>query len=260
MKNKPIGICHICGQTKELTAEHLPPRSAGNSKTVKFHTMDSVLHEDHLSGKKPLSYFNHKISQGGFHLPTICQECNNNTGSFYAPAYSEFAKSIMRNLYKNDISAMLNHTLSFKCQFKPLNVYKQILAMFCSILAPETVSLYKFGEFILDKTANSLNVKNFKLHMVLVPNEVFKIIPAYGIYHTSTGQCIMLSEFIAPPFGFVLNLTPDLVSVGLPDLSVFSDFAYDEISLIGFENIPFLRPLQSFMMFEGIPQDKIILW
>lgn len=259
MKNKNIGVCHICGQTKELTEEHIPPRGAGNTKTVKFHTMDDFLHKDHLSGEKQITDFKYQLSQGGFHLPTICKECNNNTGSYYAPAYSEFARAITLSLAKNKTEEMLNHNLTFKCQIKPLNFYKQIIAMFCSILFPETVAIYKFGDYVLDKNSKTLNVKPFKLHMFLVPNEIFKMTPAYGIYHTNTGKCIMLSEFIAPPFGFVLNLSPDLVSLSLPDIAVFTDFAYDEIALLGFE-IPFLRPLYSFMMFENVPQDKIIMW
>lgn len=260
MKNKPVGICHICGQTKELTEEHIPPRGAGNTKTVKFHTLNDFLHEDHISGKKQLSEFKYQQSQGGFHIPTICKECNNNTGSFYAPAYSDFARIIYISLSKYDVNKMLNHNLTFKCQLKPLNIYKQILAMFCSILTPQTVDTYKFGDFILDKNANSLNDKQNKLHMFLVPsNSAFKSIPAYGIYNTNNGKFIMISELIAPPFGFVLNLTPNSVSINLPDLSTFCDFSYDEITTLGFE-IPFLKPLQSFMMYEGIPQNKIIMW
>ena len=43
MKKKTIGVCHICGQTKELTFEHLPPRSTGNKGIVKSYDHDDLV-------------------------------------------------------------------------------------------------------------------------------------------------------------------------------------------------------------------------
>lgn len=260
MKKQVDGTCHICGQFKRLSYEHLPPKSAGNKNTVKFYTFDDFItsyshSNDNSHTSKP------HIIQGGFQVPTICEDCNNKTGAYYVKAYSEFAKIVYCSLKENDCSNFLNHLINFECSLRPLNFFKQVITMFCSILERPAIQSYGLDKFVLDKNTNTLDGEPFSLHMYIVPNDSsITMSPAcYGIYNTDLHKYAMLAEFIAPPFGFVLNLTPSLAKLNLLDLSPLNDFKYNEVVKLKFE-LPFLKPTGFYLNYEGINQDKILIW
>jgi hypothetical protein len=71
-KKKTIGMCRLCGETRELTDEHIPPKSAFNDRYV---VMQSVA--DTPWGLRKRKEFH----QGGFKKPVLCAICNNNTGA-----------------------------------------------------------------------------------------------------------------------------------------------------------------------------------
>lgn len=260
MKNKPIGICHICGETKELTFEHLPPRSTGNKGIVKSYDHDDLL-QAYLAGKEPITSCKYRQSQGGYQLATICSDCNNNTGAYYVRDYTAFSKSMVSALKTIDSNKMINHLIEFDCSIKPLNFYKQVVTIFCSVLDSKTVSLLDLGDFVLNKEATTTNGKEFKIYMYLVPIEsCSRHTTAITYTKIDTGKHLTVAEFISPPFGFILNLSPSSVlSTKLYDISSFRNFTYDQIETIKFSSL-LLKPMELFFSFDGVNINDIIVY
>ena len=259
MNKKPIGICHICGQTKELTFEHLPPRSTGNKGNIKCYDHDDLL-QAYLSGKQPLTSCKYSQSQGGYQLATICENCNNTTGSYYVRSYTDFSKSMVSALKAID-SKKINTIIEFDCTIRPLNFYKQVASIFCSVLEPETVSMLGLGDFVLDKTTSTPKGKDFNIYMYLVPiDSCSRHTTAITYTKIDTITHLTVAEFISPPFGFILNLSPSSVlSTKLYDISSFRNYTYGQIETIRISSL-FLKPMELFFSFEGVNINDLIVY
>ena len=94
----------IDDENKELTFEHLPPRKANNSNRAKAIVGDELT--KHIAGNdKPWDFSSckYKDLQKGMGLYSLCQACNNNTGTNYADEYIKFANTIGYAINKEKI-------------------------------------------------------------------------------------------------------------------------------------------------------------
>ncbi|MFK5982249.1 MAG: hypothetical protein QM499_04980 [Flavobacteriaceae bacterium] len=107
-----------------MSFEHVPPESAFNSEAIFFQDSENLHDESsYVYGKKKRS----SRGTGGMYL---CLLCNNNSGSWYANDYKEFAEIGMYVL-KSRVYA--NKFMCAEYPIKPLNVLKQILMMFVAL-------------------------------------------------------------------------------------------------------------------------------
>lgn len=80
------GVCKLCGKHKKLTFEHLPPEAAFNATSVREYSGDVIIDlMTGADGRMPWDFEGLKWKQnqrgaGGY---LLCDECNNNTGSWY---------------------------------------------------------------------------------------------------------------------------------------------------------------------------------
>ena len=245
MGKKIIGKCHICGNEKELSWEHIPPKSSGNKLTIKYYTSEELLADDVLSGAADISSKRYHLSQGGLKMQTICEDCNNITGADYVQAYSDFANLIKSALLNVNQETDLNKNLNITCKIKPLNFLKEVIALFCSILPRYTVDLYKFGEYVLDKEKQDFDKNDFELYMYWSTTKKgnYKFVPPTGRGNLFKGF-ILCAEISAPPLGFILSLTPE-VKLGLPSFKNMKDYKFDEEAEYSF-SLPLLRPIELF--------------
>ena len=88
---KKFGKCHLCGKYEELTFEHVPPKSANNKDRAKLLTGKEIFDTKKLRTGESLRYINQQQGAGNY---TLCKECNNNTGDWYAKEYIKFANEI----------------------------------------------------------------------------------------------------------------------------------------------------------------------
>ena len=79
MGKKEIGYCHICGCYGELSYEHIPPENALNTNKAIIYTGDDVIKR--YKGEKS-KYICRQQGMGKF---SLCENCNNKTGSWYVP-------------------------------------------------------------------------------------------------------------------------------------------------------------------------------
>lgn len=197
MKDK-MGVCNICGQYKELTKEHVPPRKAFNNGR-----WTEILYENDNWLDNPLMTPHKKrIHQGGVYFFSICEKCNNNTGRYYARAYSSwchYSMDILRRT-KGDSSLYIPNSLY------PLRVIKQIIVMFFAINGED------FGKRHSDLIPFILNQDQFPIPPQYNVYAYYKLdsnlryLPESYIGNFSDGpNPIMVTEIGFPPFGFVLS-------------------------------------------------------
>lgn len=48
-----IGRCHICGEEREMTKEHIPPATAFNRRSSAEHSLDEFLHREGWRDRTP---------------------------------------------------------------------------------------------------------------------------------------------------------------------------------------------------------------
>lgn len=80
------GTCRLCGNRAALTKEHAPSKKAGNPLRAIQVMIDhgKSLASSHVVWKA------HRVQ--GAKAEALCRQCNNNTGTWYNPAYIRFAQ------------------------------------------------------------------------------------------------------------------------------------------------------------------------
>ncbi len=167
-----IGFCALCGTYGKLSYEHIPPRSAFNSKPVKMYTGTELLKNDsalpwEVNG---LTSINRQQGSGKF---ALCQPCNNNTGSWYAREYQEVAHIVAYALQDPEVTD--SHAIGIRDVY-PLRFFKQIISMFCSVNNYGTISAYANPAQISDNDSHHPLLQNVidaqvKLHEAAIMME-----------------------------------------------------------------------------------------
>lgn len=118
MNKKKIieGNCALCGEFKKLSFEHVPPAAAFNNLPI------FIQGHEHLADENSYLYGKKMKSNKGFGGYTLCEVCNNNTGSWYARDFVEFALQGMEIIKNTESQYKIKGTYTIK----PLNVIKQI--------------------------------------------------------------------------------------------------------------------------------------
>lgn len=226
---KRTGKCRICSKYGKLTFEHVPPQSAFNSNPVFF--QKSV----HLHDKKSYLYGKRIRSNQGAGGYYLCKSCNNLTGSYYGDSYKKFTYIGMMAL-TNRIWA--SKIITFEYGIQPLNILKQILAMFMAIdTSDQLLNLEGLANFILDKDSKDLPVglRIFMYHTVTK-----RVRNGWGIARTEKGYH-HLGEITFPPFGVVYALNSEPTRNDFYEITNFKDFKFNQTVQTRL-SIPFLTP------------------
>ena len=217
---KYFGRCAICKKQTELTKEHIPPRSAFNKNTVKVTSgFDMIKKEGYPIVNENLRG---RIVQGGYSVYSLCRSCNNLTGQYYGNAYREFISGIHQDLCLKTI--MVNSKVSVCVKIKPLNIFKQIVSMFCSV-NPGVFKNIDIEKFLLNKMQ-----KNFpsKLYFYIFVTQDGAVIPVQAQHRNVGGEgCLyILSEISHYPLGIIMSdkeLKNEICCI-----NHFLNFDYDE--------------------------------
>jgi len=200
------GYCHICGTYGKLSFEHIPPESALNHGKAVVYTGDEVLKKYRGAKSK------YQSLQRGMGKYTLCENCNNKTGSWYVPAYNAFAKAVAWEL-QNISSLEHGDIFSFSTdKILPLQFVKQVVTMFCSLLPLSEVQRLGFDTLLLNKESNKIDRTLFDLRIYLTQLSVGQLMvgPTAVFHKTDTGvDCTWVCDLCAYPFGFILNLSPE---------------------------------------------------
>jgi hypothetical protein len=189
-----VGQCHLCGEVRELTYEHVPPKKAFNNSGEYFsYTMDT-------STKRWRKYSEHPYGIGSY---TLCGPCNNNTGGGYAQAYVEFAKIAAKKVD----SIPYRTPCDFHFKGFPDRIFKQILVMLCSTSGP---GLSENNQWLRRLILNKKSVdfpKDARLYMYLVDQNAKLATGVAGRLQLSASSLTVVTEVVHWPIGAFLSFS-----------------------------------------------------
>ena len=161
-KRKIIGTCAICSAEAPLTFEHIPPKSSGNNHSVKLYNGEEVI----TKCSTPWNFENlkFKIQQKGSGKPSLCQNCNNNTGNWYGQAYIDVSNTFIKFARDERVQPREGFNLEIP-QMRPLEFLKQILSFFSSIQGSPLSK--EISDFILKKEATLPDLGGFRVFMYI---------------------------------------------------------------------------------------------
>lgn len=209
-KNKK-GICHICGEKKKLTFEHLPPKKANNSNRTRVIMGDELT--QHIAGnEKPwdLSKRKYKELQQGMGGYTLCEECNNKTGKYYGAEYIKFASTISSVIKQKIKYSEPGFSIRIE-ECYVLRIIKQIYAMFASTLPELFVKKRpELQKFILDKNYNDVDWSNLRLSVYAMKEGLdgWTGIMSMLVQDKSGFKTRCVAELALYPFCFILEIDP----------------------------------------------------
>jgi len=224
MRKKVIGYCALCGNHAELTFEHTPPESCGNNKSVVMYSLEHICNGVQIfkENGKPRGEF---INQRGFGFHSLCEDCNNNTGSLYINSYKDFYQ---QGLQAFNNSTLQSENISFK-NIYPLRILKAILMFFVSINKSNSLGL-NIKQFIKNKENLKLP-KELKIFCYFTEDY-------YSFPFLQKAQIISTNDIIYPyyslfsflPFGFILteDSIPSIEYYGICEITNFSKYGYND--------------------------------
>jgi hypothetical protein len=228
------GVCSLCLHYGKLTFEHVPPRRAFNSGSAVAHTLYGL-----ASGSKhgkPPPLLNRPAGLG---QRSLCERCNNITGSYYGDAFADWTIQCLR--YAERIKASSEIVLSFRLQ--PLNVLKQIATMIIAVSGSKANGewLDVLRAFVLSPQLMALPT-GVVVAAYLNPVDPLRVKVPLLTQNRLSGSCavldvqigasvFVLGEVAFPPMGYVAYHAGDGARVSndfgsLCDLRGFSNYRY----------------------------------
>lgn len=181
-----------------MTFEHVPPKRSFNNKRVKIITFDEVLNAIEQSSM-PKGRFQQK-GRGGYYL---CEECNNNTGSWYAEEYNKVSNGILQYLVK------IEGTLPSKIRLvstEPIFVqryFKQVITMFCDI-SRNCMNDQKVKDYLLNKESNSFDTDKYRVFVFINNGSAIRHNGVGGIIDLNKNKSVLIAEIIDSPLSYIL--------------------------------------------------------
>lgn len=228
------GRCRICGQTRDLTREHVPPRSAYNREPGRAHTILEWLRRT-AAGALPGGI----LRQGGTWGYTLCKPCNDLTGHRYADEYRELAMTVVRMFKRanvGEIEAALEQPIA---QFRlhgdaghagprPGAFVREILALMCTLSADfDLAGRYPaIRRLILDPSVEALPA-GMSLGMTVYLGGHPRYIGPTLTVHPTEGVWRYVMELAHPPLATLLVLATNGPAPHACDLSAFTQIAPD---------------------------------
>lgn len=210
---KNEGKCHICGKVGFLSFEHIPPKRAYNSNRAWIHYFeDSLINDpipwDFTENGKYLGGKRGQQSQRGVGDYTLCERCNNITGSWYANDFVHFSGEGYRLTYQRILQTNQWVTVELKDIF-PLRVLKEIMAMFFSINTSLFAETHPdLQAFVLNRYRRYLSTQKYGVYIFILRGSIARYFGVAGILNFKPNDIRLLSELSFPPFGYVLELNP----------------------------------------------------
>ena len=103
-KNKKYGLCSICEKNSLFSKDHIPPKCCGNQGKFIFTRLVT-----------PTNERKNYIAQNGITFSFICNDCNNNMGSWYDEELAKFRNLILELSEKGSSEIKVDFLKILKC-------------------------------------------------------------------------------------------------------------------------------------------------
>ncbi len=202
-----------------LSWEHVPPESAYNDQRIVRASQQQMVTPGAWDGRGG------RVEQRGSGAFTLCEACNNNTGSWYGAEYAQWARQALERLQR----VPPEHDTAFFVPFRgrPLRFLKQVATMFFSVNAETFADLHpELVKFVLDRRSAGLPPQ-YRFDLVLVRGTFARSSGVYGTVDVSTGRTDIASEVAHFPFALRLVLS-EQVSQRRGAIEHFARHGFDE--------------------------------
>jgi hypothetical protein len=207
-----------------LTYEHLPPEAAFNDGPVYEADVEALLAAENTRALADVRRRKNQRGAGGY---TLCSRCNNNTGSWYGPAYVEWALQGW-----NNITSYPGYVYGRPFEIEPLAVFKQVIAMFASSCGPHFFTAHPaLRRFILNREEQGFphEMRVFAYYVQPESRAARQSGIISSLDFSDEKQIRVFAEIAYPPYGYVLTLSgsppPDSRIV---DISFMANAAWGE--------------------------------
>jgi hypothetical protein len=254
--------CRICGRDDaRLSFEHVPPRAAFNNEQTRLYGLDDWLQrgeDGRLTGGR--------IAQRGAGDFTLCEDCNNKTGSWYGNELARAARSgarILRESPLDEIDASFDPMWA-NVVFRqsetgphPLRLIKQVVTMLLAT-SPIELSLAhpELGDFVLDRDQTGLPDR-FQFYLALFAGPMARTTGVAGVLDVERDRMDTLVEVAFPPYAYVMTIdSPDTVAIPTSNITGCVDVGYNQRGdmendlLIGFGHTPWPADYRTTAMVE----------
>jgi hypothetical protein len=248
------GVCCICGHIGKLSYEHVPPEKAYNTATVIEYEWQDTLITKQGKGRQ---------RQGGIGSHTLCEQCNSDTGSWYAGEYIKWARTGQSILQKWTASNVDESTFSILNVY-PLRFLKQVVTMFFSLVGQYSGPVFSANHpqlmgFVLDRQNTTLP-DGFRFWMNFYPYNTqgptalrrmplaAKITVIQGLNGEILGaqNPAVFDEIAHPPFALYMTMDHDSFP-NAQEITGFKQYGYDDLV-----NVPLmLRVMNSSSRYPG---------
>lgn len=227
-----LGRCRICGEQRQLTREHIPPRSAYNLERGRVHSIVEWFRrsaEGAMPGGIP--------RQGGNWGYTLCKRCNELTGQRYADEYREVAMTAVRMFAGSNVRELEAMTEQPIARFgmhgdaehagpRPGAFVREILALMCSISADfDLAGRYPaIRRLILDESSEALP-EGMSLGMTVYLGGHPRYAGPTLVVEPPAGVWRFVMEVAHPPLATLLVLATNGSPPHVCDLSAFTQIA-----------------------------------
>jgi hypothetical protein len=214
------GHCHVCGSYGPLSEEHVPPKRAYNDMpyvTLDFGQTIRLGPEDVPEGPK---------RQGGVRFHTLCRNCNNWFGGWYARAFIDWCYQGMYILERSGG----NPRLVYAHNIYPMKVLKQIVAMFFSVNSPlfrESPIGSELARLLLNPDEKGLPPDARFYALFNIAGQV-RYNSTSALLRVNEGVGYVFSEITYPPFGYVMCLDSKPPDSRLFDITHFAYADFNE--------------------------------
>lgn len=241
IKRKRIDLCNICGETKALSWDHVPPKGGITLSGVEIKSLFEL-----LAGKEDNKK---RISQNGVKYRTICCDCNSRIGSDFDPTLNELNKTLISYLTSG---LVLPPYLFMKT--KPYKLIKSILSHLVS-------AKHNIDETVVDKSIREMIFsdeicipENLHIHYWLFPYDCTVILRDFAILNVedkSKGAsfCHIIKYF---PLAFIVSDSENFRN--MDSLSKFRNYKIDEEASIKID----LTNIQEFDWPESVNESNVV--
>jgi hypothetical protein len=168
-RRKPrFGRCRICKRFTRLTKEHVPPKKAFNDSNFRQHYV-----EDLDTGKVGWRFKDENTS--GIYLFSLCDKCNNRTGTIYGADYINFVQSFRSTAILENVNKIVDVKIN---DFFPVRIIKQVASLILSTGKPSSFGRH---EFVGSPKASKQSLKGIQIDFPDI-NELRKIYEELRIF------------------------------------------------------------------------------
>jgi len=220
MSKEGFGICRLCGNFKEMSFEHIPPKSAFNDQFVVFQTMQNM-----LEGRGSQKF------RRGIGKYSLCEDCNKKTGRWYGAAFVDWTRQGLEWFDKlGDKSLFI-----LPYNIRPLRVVKQTLIMALAMCSERTLDYHaELRKFVLNREQKYIPPK-YRVYVYFNGDGQPRFASDMVIVKADSGSgSYVEAEVALPPFGYCIskpikNMKSLAEYQGLYDITWFGEYDYNDL-------------------------------